>query len=106
MEVLNSRGVTRNRLRKLTGSSYEVVTRYYNADLKRVEMVKSYRYIHIIYIMYYGYHIILKEGDTVKFCFFIGHEDDVVLGMGDRQPQDKSRVPLLGPAQHPAEHLL
>lgn len=38
-EVLNSRGVTRNRLRKLTGSSYEVVTRYYNADLKRVEMV-------------------------------------------------------------------
>lgn len=38
-EVLGSRGVTRNRLRKLTGSSYEVVTRYYNADLKRVEMV-------------------------------------------------------------------
>lgn len=36
-EVLNSRGITRNRLRTLTGVKYEVIDRYYQAD--RVERV-------------------------------------------------------------------
>ena len=36
-EVLDSRGITRNYLRTLTGVKYEVIDRYYKAD--RVEMV-------------------------------------------------------------------
>lgn len=36
-EVLDSRGITRNRLRTLTGVKYEVIDRYYQAD--RVERV-------------------------------------------------------------------
>ena len=35
-EVLDERGITRNRLRTLTGVKYEVIDRYYKA--KRVEM--------------------------------------------------------------------
>lgn len=31
-EVMDSRGITRNRLCKLTGSRYDVVTRYYKGD--------------------------------------------------------------------------
>lgn len=31
-EVMDSRGITRNRLCKLTGSRYDVVTRYYRGD--------------------------------------------------------------------------
>ncbi len=31
-EVLNSRGITRNRLRTLTGVKYEVIDRYYKAN--------------------------------------------------------------------------
>jgi len=36
-EALDSRGITRNRLRTLTGVKYEVIDRYYRAD--RVERV-------------------------------------------------------------------
>jgi DNA-binding Xre family transcriptional regulator len=36
-EVLDSRGITRNRLRTLTGVKYEVIDRYYKAE--NVEMV-------------------------------------------------------------------
>ena len=36
-DVLNRRGITRNRLRTLTGVKYEVIDRYYKAN--RVEMV-------------------------------------------------------------------
>ena len=36
-EVLDSRGITRNRLRTLTGIKYDVINRYYQAD--HVEMV-------------------------------------------------------------------
>ena len=36
-EVLDNRGITRNRLRTLTGVKYEVIDRYYQAD--RVERV-------------------------------------------------------------------
>ena len=35
-ELLDSRGITRNRLRTLTGVKYEVIDRYYKAE--RVEM--------------------------------------------------------------------
>ena len=35
-ELLESRGITRNRLRTLTGVKYEVIDRYYKAE--RVEM--------------------------------------------------------------------
>lgn len=31
-EVMDSRGITRNRLSKLTGTKYDVVTRYYKGD--------------------------------------------------------------------------
>lgn len=36
-ELLNSRGITRNRLRTLTGVKYEVIDRYYKAQ--NIEMV-------------------------------------------------------------------
>lgn len=36
-EVLNSRNITRNHLRTLTGVKYDVINRYYEAD--HVEMV-------------------------------------------------------------------
>ena len=38
-EMLDSRNITRNCLRSLTGANYEVITRYYKADQKRVDMV-------------------------------------------------------------------
>ena len=31
-EVLDSRGITRNRLRELTGAKYDVITRYYKGQ--------------------------------------------------------------------------
>ena len=36
-EVLDSRGITRNYLKTLTGAKYDVITRYYKAD--HVQMV-------------------------------------------------------------------
>lgn len=36
-EALDSRGITRNRLRTLTGVKYDVIDRYYKAD--KVEML-------------------------------------------------------------------
>ena len=38
-EVLNSRGVTRNRLASLTGTGFIVVDRYYKSQKKPVQMV-------------------------------------------------------------------
>ena len=37
-EVLNSRGITRNRLRTLTGVKYEVIDRYYQNHIERVDL--------------------------------------------------------------------
>ncbi|MCI8552860.1 MAG: helix-turn-helix transcriptional regulator [Lawsonibacter sp.] len=38
-EVLNRRGITRNRLRTLTGVKYEVIDRYYRANqVERVDL--------------------------------------------------------------------
>lgn len=37
-EVLNSRGITRNRLRTLTGIKYEVIDRYYQNHVERVDL--------------------------------------------------------------------
>ena len=37
-EVLNSRGITRNRLRTLTGVKYEVIDRYYQNHVERVDL--------------------------------------------------------------------
>lgn len=38
-EMLNNRGITRNRLRTLTGVKYEVIDRYYKADqVERVDL--------------------------------------------------------------------
>ena len=36
-QALDSRGITRNHLRKLTGLKYDVITRYYRAD--HIEMI-------------------------------------------------------------------
>lgn len=36
-EVMDSQGITRNRLRELTGTKYDVITRYYKGD--SVQMV-------------------------------------------------------------------
>ena len=37
-EVLNSRGLTRNRLKTLTGIKYEVIDRYYQNHIERVDL--------------------------------------------------------------------
>lgn len=38
-EVLNSRGITRNRLRTLTGVKYEVIDRYYKGNhIEKVDL--------------------------------------------------------------------
>lgn len=37
-EVLNSRGITRNRLKTLTGIKYEVIDRYYQNLVERVDL--------------------------------------------------------------------
>ena len=37
-EVLDSRGITRNRLRTLTGIKYEVIDRYYQNHVERVDL--------------------------------------------------------------------
>ena len=37
-EVLNSRGITRNRLKTLTGIIYEVIDRYYQNHIERVDL--------------------------------------------------------------------
>ena len=38
-EVMDSRGITRNRLCKLTGTKYDVVTRYYKSrDVQMVDL--------------------------------------------------------------------
>ena len=37
-EVLNSRGITRNRLGTLTGVKYEVIDRYYQNHVERVDL--------------------------------------------------------------------
>lgn len=37
-EVLNSRKITRNRLKTLTGVKYEVIDRYYQGHVERVDL--------------------------------------------------------------------
>lgn len=37
-EMLDSRGITRNRLRTLTGVKYEVIDRYYQNHVERVDL--------------------------------------------------------------------
>ena len=37
-EVLNSRGITRNRLKTPTGIKYEVIDRYYQNHIERVDL--------------------------------------------------------------------
>lgn len=37
-EVLDSRGITRNRLKTLTGVKYEVIDRYYQNHIERVDL--------------------------------------------------------------------
>ena len=37
-EVLNRRGITRNRLKTLTGVKYEVIDRYYQDHVERVDL--------------------------------------------------------------------
>jgi len=38
-EVLNARGITRNRLKNLTGAKYDVITRYYNGkEIERADL--------------------------------------------------------------------
>ena len=47
-EVLDSRGITRNRLRTLTGSRYEVVDRYYkgvNVELADLDFLAKVCYV-------------------------------------------------------------
>lgn len=38
-EMLEQKGLTRNKLQTLTGANYAVINRYYKSDLKRVDMV-------------------------------------------------------------------
>ena len=37
-EILDSRGITRNRLKTLTGVKYEVIDRYYQNHVERVDL--------------------------------------------------------------------
>ena len=37
-EVLDGRGITRNRLKTLTGVKYEVIDRYYQSHVERVDL--------------------------------------------------------------------
>jgi len=48
-EVLDSRGVTRNRLRSLTGVKYEVIDRYYKA--KQVSMADLDFFAKVCYVL-------------------------------------------------------
>ena len=48
-QVMDRRGVTRNRLRTLTGTKYEVVDRYYKAE--RVEMVDLDFFAKVCYVL-------------------------------------------------------
>jgi len=38
-EMLEKKGITRNRLQTLTGANYAVINRYYKSEIKRVDMV-------------------------------------------------------------------
>lgn len=48
-EVLDSRGITRNRLRELTGVKYDVITRYYKS--KEVQMVDLDFFAKVCYVL-------------------------------------------------------
>lgn len=48
-EMLDSRGVSRNRLSKLTGAKYDVVTRYYKAET--VSMVDLDFFARVCYVL-------------------------------------------------------
>lgn len=38
-EMLEQKGLTRNKLQTLTGTNYAVINRYYRSEIKRVDMV-------------------------------------------------------------------
>lgn len=48
-EVLDSRGITRNRLKELTGVKYDVITRYYRS--KEVQMVDLDFFAKVCYVL-------------------------------------------------------
>ena len=48
-EVLDSRGITRNRLAALTGAKYAIIDRYYKAE--QIEMVDLNLFAKICYVL-------------------------------------------------------
>jgi len=48
-EVLDSRGITRNRLAPLTGAKYAIIDRYYKAE--QIEMVDLNLFAKICYVL-------------------------------------------------------
>ena len=48
-EVLDSRGITRNRLATLTGAKYAIIDRYYKAE--QIEMVDLNLFAKICYVL-------------------------------------------------------
>ena len=48
-EVLDSRGITRNRLATLTGAKYAIIDRYYEAE--QIEMVDLNLFAKICYVL-------------------------------------------------------
>ncbi|MBD5162377.1 MAG: helix-turn-helix transcriptional regulator [Oscillibacter sp.] len=48
-EVLDSRGISRNRLKELTGVKYDVITRYYRS--KEVQMVDLDFFAKVCYVL-------------------------------------------------------
>ena len=37
-DIMKEKGITRNRLSVLTGATYDVITRYYNNDITRLDL--------------------------------------------------------------------
>ena len=37
-EIMDSKGVTRNKMRTLTGVKYDVIDRYYKSEIERVDL--------------------------------------------------------------------
>ena len=59
-EVMEQRGITRNRMHTLTGTKYEVVDRYYKAE--RVEMVDLDFFAKVCYVLD------CKIEDLLEYC--------------------------------------
>lgn len=59
-EVLNSRGITRNRLRTLTGAKYEVIDRYFKGvGVERVDLD---------FLAKVCYVLDCEVGDLLEYC--------------------------------------